>query len=108
MPYAPAYPCSHPGCPRLKPCALHAPKPWTRVRPRREVAGSGWARQRLRAAIFQRDGGICRWCRAKPATVLDHVRPVVEGGSDDPSNLVAACHDCNERRRREQVKATRR
>ena len=26
---------------------------------------------------------------------VDHVVPVALGGSDDPSNLVAACHDCN-------------
>src|SRR5690606_40826449 len=26
---------------------------------------------------------------------IDHVLPVALGGSDDPSNLVAACRDCN-------------
>lgn len=26
---------------------------------------------------------------------IDHVRPVSQGGKDDPDNLVTACHACN-------------
>jgi HNH endonuclease len=37
----------------------------------------------------------CHWCGA-PATTADH-HPVarVDGGPDDPANLVAACLPCN-------------
>lgn len=43
----------------------------------------------------------CTWCDRR--TVLgrrhvDHVVPRAEGGSDDLSNLVLACRDCNIRR----------
>ena len=52
----------------------------------------------LRAAIFSRDGGRCLYCGASfadaPLTV-DHVVPVVRGGSDDATNLATACEACN-------------
>ena len=54
--------------------------------------------KRTRYEVLRRDGHKCRYCGAKaedsPLTV-DHVVPVALGGSDDPSNLVAACRDCN-------------
>lgn len=54
--------------------------------------------KRLRYEILRRDGNRCRYCGASaedsPLTV-DHVVPTALGGSDDPSNLVAACKDCN-------------
>jgi HNH endonuclease len=54
--------------------------------------------KRLRFAILQRDAHRCFYCgRAAPDVKLtvDHVVPVVLGGSDDPKNLVTACVDCN-------------
>lgn len=52
--------------------------------------------KRIRYEILRRDNNTCRYCHAtdSPLTV-DHVVPVALGGSDDPSNLVAACKDCN-------------
>lgn len=52
--------------------------------------------KRTRFEVLRRDEYTCRYCRAtdQPLTV-DHVVPVALGGSDDPSNLVAACKDCN-------------
>jgi hypothetical protein len=54
---------------------------------------------RLRFEILRRDGFSCRYCgaRAGEGAVLeiDHVLPKVLGGSDKPTNLVAACVDCN-------------
>lgn len=52
--------------------------------------------KRLRYEILTRDGHACRYCRSteNPLTI-DHVTPVALGGTDDPSNLVAACRDCN-------------
>lgn len=54
--------------------------------------------KRLRYEILRRDDNTCRYCGGKaPDVVLtvDHVIPVALGGSDDPTNLVAACKDCN-------------
>jgi len=54
--------------------------------------------KRIRYEILKRDNHTCRYCGASApdATLtVDHVTPVALGGSDDPSNLVAACRDCN-------------
>lgn len=54
--------------------------------------------RRLRFEVLRRDGHACRYCgRTAPEVQLtvDHVVPVALGGSDDPTNLVAACSDCN-------------
>jgi hypothetical protein len=52
--------------------------------------------KRTRYEVLKRDNFTCRYCRsAENAMKVDHVTPVALGGSDDPSNLVAACHDCN-------------
>lgn len=52
--------------------------------------------KRTRFEVLRRDNYTCRYCHAtdNPLTV-DHVVPRALGGSDDPSNLVAACKDCN-------------
>lgn len=46
--------------------------------------------------IITRDGGICRYCGscAEPMQ-CDHVVPFTRGGTNDDTNLVAACSDCN-------------
>ena len=63
-------------------------------RPRlRRAIGNG-----LRYRIFLRDGFACRYCGARAdqsPLVIDHIHPVVAGGTNDPSNLVTACEDCN-------------
>lgn len=54
--------------------------------------------RRLRYEILRRDEHTCRYCGGKAPDValqVDHVVPTTLGGSDDPSNLVAACRDCN-------------
>lgn len=54
--------------------------------------------KRLRFEIFKRDGYRCRYCGSTPAVSIlrvDHVVPVVGGGSDDPENLVTSCEPCN-------------
>lgn len=54
--------------------------------------------KRLRFEVLRRDNHTCRYCGGSAPDVtltVDHVIPVALGGSDDPTNLVAACKDCN-------------
>lgn len=51
-----------------------------------------------RAEIYQRDQKKCYICDA-PLTIneieLDHIVPVILGGSSDPSNIACSCRTCN-------------
>lgn len=61
--------------------------------PSRKAIGDG-----LRYRILARDGFRCRYCGAEApgvTLVVDHVHPVSAGGTNEPSNLVAACQTCN-------------
>lgn len=54
--------------------------------------------KRLRYEVLRRDNYTCRYCGATAPDVkltVDHVVPVSLGGTDESSNLVAACGDCN-------------
>lgn len=54
---------------------------------------------RLRWSILERDRFACVYCgRGTPDGIklaVDHVIPWSAGGTDDPTNLVTACEDCN-------------
>jgi hypothetical protein len=51
---------------------------------------------RLRWEILRRDKYTCRYCfRTEVPLTVDHVHPKVLGGSDDPTNLVTCCNECN-------------
>src|SRR5512146_1626594 len=54
--------------------------------------------KRTRFEVFKRDGFKCAYCGRSPPDVLlhvDHIVAVANGGTDDPTNLVTACQDCN-------------
>lgn len=52
--------------------------------------------KRTRFEVLRRDEYTCRYCHSTiNELTVDHVVPVALGGTDDPSNLVAACRDCN-------------
>jgi len=59
--------------------------------------GYGPRFERARLLVLARDGWVCHWCGG-PARTADHVVPRIEGGSDEPHNLVAACQRCNSAR----------
>ena len=51
---------------------------------------------RTRFEVLKRDRFTCQYCGAAGGTLeVDHVKPICEGGSDDPKNLVTACFECN-------------
>lgn len=59
--------------------------------------GMNWIRQEKRLSIYMRDNFSCLYCgvgieQAEIVLTLDHV---VHHGSNDASNLVTACFDCN-------------
>lgn len=54
--------------------------------------------KRLRFEVFKRDSFTCQYCgKSAPDVVLhvDHIKPIKEGGTNDITNLVTACADCN-------------
>ncbi len=56
--------------------------------------------KRTRFEILRRDGYRCYYCGVRgnetgSGLTIDHVTPVALGGSDDATNLVSACADCN-------------
>lgn len=64
--------------------------------------GGKWIRPDKRLAIYLRDQFTCVYCNAnlanQPARLrsLDHVIPVVDGGTNEHTNLVTACKKCND------------
>ncbi len=55
----------------------------------------------LRAQIQAQADYRCEYCKTSSRLVgmplvIDHIQPQVEGGSDNPDNLAAACYRCNE------------
>jgi len=54
--------------------------------------------KRLRYEVLRRDNHACRYCGAaapEAKLTVDHVVPTALGGTDEASNLVAACAACN-------------
>lgn len=60
--------------------------------PAHKPYGPGWSA--LSKSILSRDGFRC-WRCGGFATTTDHRIPTSQGGTDDPSNLRAACRSCN-------------
>ncbi|HEX5426620.1 MAG TPA: HNH endonuclease [Candidatus Acidoferrales bacterium] len=55
-----------------------------------------------RKNIFIRDGHRCMYCGVKAPKVvleLEHIIPKSRGGRNAWENLVAGCHDCNQKKR---------
>ena len=87
------HPCLHCGAlvPRGKRCRCRSTS----------ARGYGSAWQKVSAEVLARDGWQCQLtlagCLGRADTV-DHLVPKARHGSDDPSNLVAACRPCNSRK----------
>lgn len=75
--------------------AARCPQHALRKRPR------GNAFEPTRQRILQRDGHRCQLrldCCTGHATAVDHIIHFANGGSDDDTNLRAACEPCNQKR----------
>ena len=56
---------------------------------------------KYRSRLFKDQGGKCRYCGAskrKANFQVDHIDPVVTGGSNDYENLQLLCPPCNQRK----------
>ena len=63
----------------------------------RKKGASGTHSDRDISAILQDQNWKCRWCDAVLLKFhIDHVIPLVKGGSNSPENLCAACPKCNQ------------
>jgi 5-methylcytosine-specific restriction endonuclease McrA len=61
----------------------------------RELRASQWWKRR-------RAAGICHYCGKKfPAgdLTMDHIVPIIRGGKSTKGNVVAACKECNNRKK---------
>jgi 5-methylcytosine-specific restriction endonuclease McrA len=52
----------------------------------------------LTRRVFDRDGYRCVFCASARRLQVDHIHPVVHGGSDDFDNLQTLCAPCNRRK----------
>lgn len=54
--------------------------------------------KKQRFEVFKNDNFTCQYCGKKPPDAIlevDHIIPTSKGGSDDISNLLTSCFDCN-------------
>lgn len=54
--------------------------------------------KKIRFEVFKRDAFKCQYCgRSAPEVILhvDHIKPVSDGGTNEMTNLITSCFDCN-------------
>jgi 5-methylcytosine-specific restriction endonuclease McrA len=52
-------------------------------------------KQKQRTKIFERDGYKCVWCGSQKNLQVDHIEPLLKGGTDEDANLRTLCGSCN-------------
>jgi 5-methylcytosine-specific restriction protein A len=105
MPYKPAKPCAHPGCPALTDsqfCPAHAKqaaRDYARYRRDPETNkryGAAW--RKIRAAYIAAHP-LCEQCqragRLTPAREVHHILPLAQGGTHEAGNLMSLCTACH-------------
>lgn len=70
------------------------------VRHEREASAPGLSARQRQALLarWRRQGRSCAYCPA-PATTIDHVVPLVRGGTNYEGNLTPCCRACNSGKR---------
>lgn len=75
----------------------------SKIRRRREARAANKKKRdygnKLRFEVLERDGFACQYCGATAPDAklhVDHIKPISQGGTNDPSNLTTSCSDCNQ------------
>lgn len=108
MPSKPKHPCASPGCPNLVEYGKRFCKEHEKAESRRYEKydrnkaavrrryGPAWRRIRAR---YVKSHPYCELCfregRMVPVEEVHHIKPLSEGGSNDPSNLMSLCKACH-------------
>lgn len=65
-----------------------------RWRDRLNMSAADW--EARKGEVLQRDNHTCRYCgKSGDGMHVDHVTPLIQGGTNDLDNLVCACAECN-------------
>lgn len=56
----------------------------------------GKVSNKMRFAVYKRDGYRCRKCGSKKNLEVDHIIPIAKGGKTTMDNLQTLCHRCNQ------------
>ena len=67
-------------------------------REKREMPKRKEIPKRIRFEVLKRDKFTCQYCgRQAPDVVLnvDHIKPISKGGTNEITNLITSCFDCN-------------
>ena len=51
--------------------------------------------KRRRKRVFAQYRFQCLYCSSKENLTLEHLTPIVKGGTADMANLAVSCYDCN-------------
>jgi hypothetical protein len=85
------------GCSGALDAIMQANDEWMRLQTKRDVS------VRVRFLVFQRDSFACCLCgrdaRDGVKLEVDHIAPIVRGGSNAMDNLQTLCWDCNRGKR---------
>lgn len=82
------------------------PRVGYKPRPRQRTAERGYDGPWQRfAKQYLRQHPVCVACEVKPATQVDHIRRMSDGGDKwDDANLQALCHGCHSRKTKREGK----
>ena len=58
----------------------------------------GKVTNKMRFAIYDRDGHRCRKCGSSYNLEIDHIFPISKGGKSTPNNLQTLCQSCNKKK----------
>ena len=87
--------------PRLKAASV-ARVPLLLAKPGTVERKRGSAGVKDRNNIKKRDFGLCQACRregrSRPGHVVDHIKPLWNGGTNDATNLELLCTACHDRK----------
>lgn len=75
-----------------------APRKRGKLPPEEDHVSRERQHQKFSAAIYDLYGDRCWLCGRSGADTIDHIVPVLWGGSDHPANLKPACRSCNSSR----------